>query len=356
MPRPSSPRREPPRIAILALPDATASVVYGMYDLFRSAGRDWGLVVHGQPGPAVLDPSIVSTADGPLELANGVVIRPNASLGQRASYSVVCVPELAISPDHPISGRYTAEVSWLRKQYERGAIIATACSGAVLAAEAGLLDDHDATTHWAYCEPLRKQYPKVRVHEDRALVVSGEGQRLIMAGGGTTWLDLALYLIARLVDLDTAMQTARVNLIDWHSSGQQPFARLARTRQDSDAVIGKCQEWIAKHFEVTAPVASMVRISGLPERTFKRRFQAATGSAPLAYVHMLRLEAAKERLETGDDSIERIALDIGYEDAAFFARLFRRAVRLTPAQYRRRFAALRSHLAAPAQVKRRARG
>ena len=340
-----------PRIAILALPDATASVVYGMYDLFRSAGRDWGVVLHGEPGAAVLDPCVVASEPGPLELANGVTIHPNAHLRQRASYTVVCVPELAISPEHPIAGRYTVEVSWLRKQYERGAIIATACSGAVLAAEAGILDGQDATTHWAYCEPLRKRYPKVKVHDDRALVVSGEGQRLIMAGGGTTWLDLALYLIARLVDLDTAMQTARVNLIDWHNSGQQPFARLARTRQDSDAVIGKCQEWIAKHFDASAPVASMVRISGLPERTFKRRFSAATGSAPLAYVHMLRLEAAKERLETGDDSIERIALEVGYEDAAFFARLFRRAVRLTPVQYRRRFAALRGHLSAPAQRK-----
>jgi transcriptional regulator GlxA family with amidase domain len=335
-----------PRIAILALPDATASVVYGMYDLFRSAGRDWGTILHGTPGDAKLDPCVVSREEEPLELANGVTITPNSSLRRREQYAVVCVPELAIAPDHPITGRYDSEVRWLRKQFEGGAIVATACSGAVLAAEAGLLDGQDATTHWAYCEPMRKQYPKVKVHEDRALVVSGEGQRLIMAGGGTTWLDLALYLIARLVDLDTAMQTARVNLIDWHSAGQQPFARLARTRQDSDAVIGKCQEWIAKHFDATAPVASMVRISGLPERTFKRRFQAATGSAPLAYVHMLRLEAAKERLETGDHSIERIARDVGYEDAAFFARLFRRAVRLTPAQYRRRFAALRGHLSA----------
>lgn len=344
-----------PRIAILALPDATASVVYGMYDLFRSAGRDWGLILNGTPGESKLDPWVVSSEEGPLVLANGVSIMPGCSLRRREQYAVVCVPELAIAPDHPITGRYSREVRWLRTQYEQGAIVATACSGAVLAAEAGLLDGQDATTHWAYCEPLRKQYPKVKVHEDRALVVSGEGQRLIMAGGGTTWLDLALYLIGRLVDLDTAMQTARVNLIDWHSSGQQPFARLARTRQDSDAVIGKCQEWIAKHFEVTAPVASMVRISGLPERTFKRRFQAATGSAPLAYVHMLRLEAAKERLETGDDSIERIAQDVGYEDAAFFARLFRRAVRLTPAQYRRRFAALRGHLNARPELARSAR-
>jgi transcriptional regulator GlxA family with amidase domain len=186
----------------------------------------------------------------------------------------------------------------------------------------------------------------VRVHADRALVVAGEGQRFIMAGGGTSWLDLALYVIARLVDLETAMQTARVNLIDWHAAGQQPFARLARTRQVEDAAIGKCQEWIAKHYEVDAPVASMVRLSGLPERTFKRRFRAATGMAPLEYVHALRLEAAKQALETSEASIEAAAHQVGYQDAAFFARLFRRAVQLTPAQYRRKFGVLRRTLRA----------
>ena len=80
----------------------------------------------------------------------------------------------------------------------RGATIATACSGAMLLAEAGLLDGHDATTHWAYCDVMRARYPDgASVHAQRALVVTGEGQRLVMAGGGTSWLDLALYLIAR---------------------------------------------------------------------------------------------------------------------------------------------------------------
>ena len=81
----------------------------------------------------------------------------------------------------------------------------------------------------------------MRVHTQRALVVTGEGQRLVMAGGGTSWLDLALYLIARLAGVEAAMQVARINLIDWHDIGQQPFARLARSRQVDDAVIARCQ-------------------------------------------------------------------------------------------------------------------
>jgi transcriptional regulator GlxA family with amidase domain len=82
-------------------------------------------------------------------------------------------------------------------------------------------------------------------------------------------------------------------------------------------------------------------MSGLPERSFKRRFQQATGMSPLAYVHTLRLEEAKQMLETDTQPIEAIANEVGYEDAGFFSRLFRRKVSLTPAQYRRRFGAMR---------------
>jgi transcriptional regulator GlxA family with amidase domain len=85
----------------------------------------------------------------------------------------------------------------------------------------------------------------------------------------------------------------------------------------------------------------MVRLSGLPERSFKRRFHQATGMSPLEYVHMLRLEEAKQMLESSDAPIEAVGNQVGYEDAGFFSRLFRRHVNLTPAQYRKRFGSLR---------------
>jgi transcriptional regulator GlxA family with amidase domain len=193
---------------------------------------------------------------------------------------------------------------------------------------------------------MRSRFPEVSVRTRQALVVTGDGQRLIMAGGGTTWIDLALYLIARSVGLDHALKVARVNLIDWHHSGQQPFARLARTRQVEDAVIARCQSWIAENYDQRNPVTAMVRLSGLAERSFKRRFQQATGMSPLEYVHALRLEEAKQMLEASDLPIEAIANEVGYEDAGFFTRLFRRKVNLTPAQYRRRFGELRESLPA----------
>lgn len=335
----------PVNVAILAFPETSASVVYGMYDLLSQAGRDWSVIVDGRPGETLLSPVVVAAKPGPFVAANDVPITARHSLDESPRPDIACVPEVNLPPSEPLAERFASEIAWLRDCYAGGATIATACSGAMLLAEAGLLDGLDATTHWAWCEVLRSRHPTVRVHAQRALVVTGAGQRLVMAGGGTSWLDLTLYLIARFAGMEAAMQVARLNLIDWHSSGQQPFARLAPTRQVEDAVIGRCQLWIAEHYREPAPVAAMARLSGLAERTFKRRFRAATGMPPLEYVHTLRLEEAKQMLETGDAPVEAIANAVGYEDASFFSRLFRRKVSLTPVQYRRRFATMRRALA-----------
>lgn len=334
-----------PLVAILATPETTASVVLGLYDLFLSAGRDWAMVVGGEPGAALFEPVIVAVQAGTVVAGNGVPIHAHRSLVDCPLPAIACVPELMLSPTAPIDGRFDAEVAWVLRCHAGGAVLGTACSGALLLGEAGLLDDQDATTHWAFCDMLQARHPRARVRPRRALVVAGEGQRLVMAGGGSSWMDLGLYLIARLAGVEAALQVAKVNLIDWHAVGQQPFARVARTRQVEDAVIGRCQTWIADHYAEPSPVAAMAAYSGLPERSFQRRFKLATGMAPMAYVQTLRIEEAKQLLETGNASIEAIAEEVGYDDAAFFSRLFRRSVSLTPAQYRRRFGGMRAALA-----------
>jgi transcriptional regulator GlxA family with amidase domain len=335
-------------VAVLALPESTPSTLYGMYEVLQSAGRDWGVLVDGVAGRSVFDPVIVSAGGRGFRAPNGLWIEPSTALEECPEPDIVTIPDLMIMPGDEIAGRYAAEVEWLRAQDARGATFATACTGAFVLAEAGLLDGHDVTTHWAFCDSMAKRYPAVRMHPNRALVISGSGQRLVMAGGGTSWHDLALFLIARAAGTEEAMRVARLYLIDWHHVGQQPFAALTRNRQVDDALIAKCQEWIAQHYERGAPVAAMAALCGLAERSFKRRFERATGVAPLAYVQTLRLEEAKHALETGDAPIETIANDVGYEDASFFARLFRRTVWITPAQYRKRFRSLRLALAAGA--------
>jgi transcriptional regulator GlxA family with amidase domain len=101
---------------------------------------------------------------------------------------------------------------------------------------------------------------------------------------------------------------------------------------------------IAENDAHPSPVTEMVELSRLPERTFKRRFKKATGLSPLDYAHSIRLEEAKQMLETTDRPIERIAVDVGYQDDSFFRRLFRRRVGLTPRAYRQRVQSFRDVL------------
>lgn len=343
--KPDESAAAPIPVAIMVIPAAGASVIFGLYDLLLSVGRDWPLIIGGQPGPQAIRSLLVAADAGPVTVCNGISVPVDFTLAECPPVAVICVPEVNIPPGESMTGLFDREIEWLQRRYAAGATLAAACSGAMLLAETGLLDGHDATTHWAYCPVLRQRFPKVKVHSQRSLVCSGDGQRLIMAGGGTSWLDLALFLIARLVSVEAAMQVARLNLIDWHRIGQQPYARLAQTRQVEDGTIARCQAWIAEHYHIDAPVAAMARLCGLGERSFSRRFKAATGLSPLDYVHTLRLEEAKQMLESSDQAVETIARDVGYEDAGFFSRLFQRKVKLTPTQYRKRFRGLRLTLA-----------
>ncbi len=329
-------------VDLLAVPEVSASVLYGMLDVFACAGRDWRMLVEGREAEPVFEPRVVSARAEPMRVNNGIWLNPDAALGDPPD--IVCIPEVAFAPDEPLEGRFDTEVAWLHRCYAADTTLVTVCSGAVLLAEAGLLQGRDATTHWLYCDRLAC-YPGVRVHRDRALVQT-DGGRIVMAGGGTSWHDLALYLVARFASVDEAMQVARLLLIDWHEFGQRPFARLTGGRQRGDGVIGDCQGWIARNYETAAPVQAMIQRSGLSERSFNRRFKQATGMAPMEYVHTLRLEEAKHMLETGREPVEAIAEAVGYEDASFFGRLFRRRVGLTPAQYRKRFGGLRRALQA----------
>jgi transcriptional regulator GlxA family with amidase domain len=332
------------RIAILAYPEVTASVVYAMHDLFSAAGRDWAFITTGVPGLQLVLPYIVSAKKADVSTGNGALIKADYDLANCPEPDVICVPDFSLPIDDPCIGRFDAEVEWLRRCYARGATLASTCTAAIMMAQTGLLDGMEATIHWSYAPSLARHFPRLRVDPDKALVVTGADQRIVMAGGGTSHLDLILYVIARFVGLSNALEVAKTYLITWHDAGQRPFTSMITGKQSSDVLIARCQEWAADNYALAAPVNAMVRLSGLAERTFVRRFAMATGMSPLDYVHALRLEEAKQILETQDLPVEAVALEVGYQDNGFFGRLFRRRVGMTPGQYRRRFGNLRTLL------------
>jgi transcriptional regulator GlxA family with amidase domain len=221
--------------------------------------------------------------------------------------------------------------------HKQGARICSACSGVFLLAETGLFDGRDATVHFGYAKAFSALYPGVVIHPERVLVISGRHEELISSGASNTWHDLVLYLIAHHVGATVAQEVARSFALQWHQDGLTPFIVFEGKTDHGDAEIAGAQDWLTRNFSIAAPVEEMIRGSRLAERTFKRRFVAATGLTPIAYIQRLRVEDAKRRLERTDDSVEDISWRVGYEDPAFFRRLFKRLTGMAPGEYRRRF-------------------
>ena len=335
MPVSSDPRRL--EVALLAVPEASAAVVYGLHEVFACVGTMWETLTGERTQSRRMVPRIVAQTAGPMRTAMGATIVADTAFGDQVRSDVIIVSDLALPPDANLAELWPREIAWLRTQYEAGAIVCSVCTGSLLLAEAGFLDGREATTHWSARLQFAQRYPSVKLQPQRVLAPSGPEHDIVTSGGSASWTDLALYLIARFCGSDEARRIAKIFLFGDHSEGQLPFAAMARPRQHDDASIGACQGWIAEHYAIANPVAEMSRRSGLAERTFKRRFTLATGYTPIAYVQSLRVEEAKQMLETTDDAIDAIAEQVGYEDAGSFRRLFKSTVGVTPHRYRQRY-------------------
>lgn len=324
-------------IALLALPETTPGAIYGLHEIFSSVGSTWSQLT-GEPDLPVrrFEPSIVSLTGTPFTSPSRVPIAVERSI-RGTTFHIVVVTDLALDLGSDPRGRWPDEAQWLREQFAGGALLCSVCTGSLFLAEAGVLDDQDATTHWAAAPVFRDYYPTVRLQHARILCPAGPEHRVVTSGGASSWTDLALYLIARFSGDGEARRIARAFVIGDRSDGQMPFAAMARPRQHEDAAIAAAQIWIADHYATSNPVAAMAEHAGLPQRTFARRFRKATGYGPAEYVQALRTEEAKQILETTNQPLEAVAVAVGYQDPVFFSRLFKRTVGISPGRYRQRF-------------------
>lgn len=327
-------------VAIAAVPETAGSALYGMVDVLLAAGNVWQTLAGTGVPRALFRVRIVSPQSVPFTCGNGIPVLPDAAIADDPAADVVILPELWLGPDEHLHGRHSELVDWVRAKYEQGAAIFSACSGAILLAETGLLDGCDATSHWGYQDLFRREYPSVRFRPEPNLAFADQEGRLVTAGGTTSWHDLALHLIARYGGPAEAMRIAKVYLLKWHDEGQLPYQALVRRHPHADAVVFNTEEWLEEHFREKDALAGAVARSGIPERSLKRRFKVATGVTLIDRIQHLRIEEAKRLLEEGTLPFDEISYAAGYEDASFFRRLFKRTTGLSPSQYRRMFQSL----------------
>ncbi len=337
--------RAKPIVALLAAAETSASVLYGLYDVLFSVGIAYPDMTTGETGDALLDVKIVAAEKAPFRCFGNILVEPHAAIGEVDRVDVAVVCDMYTPTDTVPNGRYLREISWLKRMHASGSLVGSVCTGSLMLADAGLLDGRECAAHWAYRDLIREHYAKVKFNERSILNLTAEAEGIVTAGGVTAWQDLALHLIARLCGKGHAIKTAKVHLLAGHEDGQLPFSAMNRQIQKGDALIGRCQEWIADNYSSLNPVAAMAKQSGLQQRTFGRRFRSATGYLPIEYVHALRIEEAKQMFETESVAIEEVGYKVGYEDPSFFRRLFKRKTGLTPAAYRRKFPAFqRPHM------------
>ncbi|MFJ2650151.1 GlxA family transcriptional regulator [Streptomyces sp. NPDC087420] len=310
-------------VLVVLFDDVQSLDVTGPVEVFAGAAR-----FTGDPGAYRIRTASLDGA--PVRTSSGLTIVPDATLDAAAMPYTLLVPggSGTRTPDPRL-------IAWLRENAPRARRLVSVCTGALLLAEAGLLDGRRATTHWVATDLLSRKYPAVDVDPDPIFVRDG---RVSTSAGVTSGIDLALALVEEDLGRDAALTVARHLVVFLRRPGNQAqfSARLAaQTAQRGP--LRDVQAWIGEHPGGDLSVESLAERARLSPRHFARAFRAETGTTPGRYVDRVRLEHARMLLEDSADGVEEISRASGYGTPEAMRRAFVKSLGTSPAEYRRRF-------------------
>ncbi len=229
-----------------------------------------------------------------------------------------------------------ALVRAVRRAAARGARIASVCSGAFLLAATGLLDGRRATTHWLGARELARRYPSIRVEPE--VLWTEDGQFLTSAGAAAA-LDLCLHMVRRDHGSAVAVDAARRAVMPLaRDGGQKQFIAHAPPAADGESLAPLLQ-WLEESLAKPLTLDAISRRAAMSVRTLSRRFREQTGTTPLQWLLRARVRRAQVLLETTGNSVDRVAVAVGFGSVTTFREHFRRAVATSPQAYRRAFRA-----------------
>jgi transcriptional regulator GlxA family with amidase domain len=230
--------------------------------------------------------------------------------------------------------RNRALLNWLIDQYESGTEIASLCTGAFFLAFTGLLKDKECSTHWRAAHRFLEMFPDVKLKVDKIIT---DNKRIYSAGGATSSLNLALYLVEKHHGREVALHCAKILQIDIERSSQSQFILFEGQKNHGDEDVKKIQLFIEKNVEEKITVDFLAGKFAIAKRSLVRRFKKATNNAPVEYIQRIKVEAAKRRLELGHYTINEIVYSVGYNDVKAFRDIFKKIAGLTPMEYRSRY-------------------
>ncbi|HEX5167956.1 MAG TPA: helix-turn-helix domain-containing protein [Cyclobacteriaceae bacterium] len=260
-------------------------------------------------------------------------IRPHVHISDVRKTNLIIIPSLNHNFSESVA-QNKKMANWILQQHNRGAEVASICTGAFLLASTGLLDGKSCSTHWSAARRLGEMFPKVNWVNDH-FITDEDG--IYTNGGAFSFLNLLLYLIEKYYDRETAIYCAKVFQIDIDRNSQSQFTIFTGQKNHGDEVIKKAQGLIEKNINDKISIESLATGFAVSRRNFDRRFIKATGNTPLEYLQRVKIEAAKKYLETGRKTINEVMFDVGYSDVKAFRELFRRITGLSPLEYRNKY-------------------
>ncbi|MFF0050976.1 GlxA family transcriptional regulator [Streptomyces sp. NPDC005498] len=310
------------RSVLVVLFDGVQSLdVTGPMEVFAGAARF----------PDVTYDLRTASLDGaPVRTSVGLTLVPDGSLADAEPPHTLLVPggQGTRAPD-------PALVDWLRVHAPHAERLVSVCTGALLLAEAGLLDGHRATTHWVVAEHLARTYPAVEVDPDPIFVRDG---KLATSAGVTAGIDLSLALVEEDFGRQIALTVARHLVVFLRRPGNQAqFSAQLTSQIARREPLREVQHWITARPGDDLSVEALAARARLSPRHFARAFQAETGQTPGRYVERVRLEHARRLLEDTTDGVAQVAHACGYGTPEAMRRAFIKTLGTAPAEYRRRF-------------------
>ncbi|SAI49561.1 AraC family transcriptional regulator [Bordetella ansorpii] len=250
-------------------------------------------------------------------------------LDQVVQADVVIVPGI----EDPFRSIPPSVVKALRAARQRGALIASICTGAFVLAAAGLLDGRRATTHWLAAGELARRYPAIDVDPGVLFVDQGD---IVTSAGASAGLDMCLHLVRRHHGQSVASHSARLAVAPLHRDGGQAQF-IPQSTPASAASLAPLFDWMLANLDQPIDVAALAARACMTPRTFARRFREQTGTTPIQWLLKSRVRRAQELLETSAATIDQIAYASGFDSPVTFRTRFQNLVGLTPSAYRRRF-------------------
>lgn len=326
--------------AVILVPNeyVNLSSVAGSYEILTRANDYWQ-----RTGNESKMEVIVAGFTPELQLDAGLFTIHPVHIKNINKADLVIIPSIANNGFESMIEQNLEMISWIKEQYNKGAEIASICSGAFLLAATGLLEGKTCSTHWNVAGDFKRMFPNINLHIDK-LIASEPG--IYTNGGAFSFLNLVLFLVEKYFDRQTAIFCSKIFQIDIERSSQSPFLIFQIQKNHDDDVIREAQNFIEENLGEKISFEELAAKLAVSRRNFDRRFIKATGNTPVEYLQRVKVEAAKRSLESGKKTVFEVMNDVGYTDDKAFREVFKKLTGLSPLDYRAKYNAERLTLKA----------